>query len=1196
LKLLKLAGAALLGLIIALACCGYAAAQQTIWPSTTVPASIDNGASGPLELGVSFKSDVSGTITGIRFYKSAANTGTHVGHLWSSTGALLATVTFTGETASGWQQASFSTPVAITANTVYVASYNMTVGHFSADWNYFATAGFNNVPLHALQTPNGVFGTLGAYPTNTHQAANYWVDVVFKSTSTVSATAAYGFNEGSGTTTADASGSGNTGTLSGAAWTTAGHNGDALTFNGTTADVEAANSNSLNPGTAATFSAWVKVAGADSNISSVINKWSQTADDEYLFGLDSGNHLTFAWQTTGGNVWGQPSYNLVSGTAQVPLNTWTYVTVVRNGPAISFFINGNLDATFGAAADANPFRSGINTLRIGGQNRGGVARVLNGTIDELRLYNQALTQSQIQSEMNTPIGAAAAVRPSIATQPQSQSVTAGQTAMFSVTATGTAPLTYQWQKNGVAISGATSISYTTPATTTSDNGTQFTVAVSNSQGSVTSNAATLSVGTTTLVAPAITTQPSSKSILVGQTASFQVGASGTGPLSYQWRKNGTAISGATAASYTTPATTTTDNGAQFTAVVSNTAGNVTSSAATLTVNAATASLTVSPTSLSFGNIDTNGSSTLGVTLKNSGSANVSISSVGATGAGFSTSNVSSGTVLAPGQSAALNVTFAPTSTGSVTGGVTVASNATNSPATISMTGTGVQSNFSTWVAPSLTRVGKTDAPGTVSSIALFGARGETVDTQVVVQGPAGGLTNVNVSATALTGPNGVTIATSNVTLYREYYITVTGTASYGGGSNPPLGSGTYAEPLIPFNDPETGAALCGSSATLKACNASVSSGQNQPYWIDISIPHGVANSPAGTYTGSVTVSSSQGTSTIPVSLTVWNFELPMQPSELSLWTLFPAASGNTTTTVARALMRNKVMGWYDPAGNASSDVTNMGLNRSGLDSYYYIGIQCNGSSSSIPTTSQINTAAANFPAGLGLDFYLSDELNGCTGDYNAIKTMGANAHAANRSVKTMVTLNATDPNLYGAVDHWVLLDSLQQWPTLPFTAGGDLWSYTSCNAGYGNAPEWMVDYPPINERIQAGFLNFTQGATGLLYYRADGWTAGNAIGSWNNVDTTACGGGLGRPGDGIFLYPPAPIGSTESAPGIRLKAIRDGIQDYEYAQILKNLGQLSVVDSTVLPIAGSWSNWSHDPNLLQNVRTQLGQLLHQLAP
>jgi hypothetical protein len=772
--------------------------------------------------------------------------------------------------------------------------------------------------------------------------------------------------------------------------------------------------------------------------------------------------------------------------------------------------------------------------------------------------------------------------PSITTQPTSATVTAGQTATFSVTATGTAPLSYQWQKNGAAISGATSASYVTPATTSADNAAQFTVVVSNTTGSVTSSAATLTVSATA-TAPSITTQPAGATVTAGQTASFSVTATGTAPLSYQWKKNGTAISGATSASYVTPATTSSDNGAQFTVVVSNATGSVTSSAATLTITSATAgpSITAQPTSQT---VTTGQTASFSVTATGTAPLDYQWQKNGGAISGATSSSYTTPATTSSDNAAQFAVVVSNTA-GSVT------SNA----ATLTVNAT-TPASFSTWVAPSLDRVGKTDAPGTVSSIALFGARGETVDTQVVVQGPAGGLTNVNVSATALTGPNGVTIATSNVTLYREYYITVTGTASYGGGSNPPLGSGTYAEPLIPFNDPETGAALCGSSATLKACNASVSSGQNQPYWIDISIPHGVANSPAGTYTGSVTVSSSQGTSTIPVSLTVWNFELPMQPSELSLWTLFPAASGNTTTTVARALMRNKVMGWYDPAGNASSDVTNMGLNRSGLDSYYYIGIQCNGSSSSIPTTSQINTAAANFPAGLGLDFYLSDELNGCTGDYNAIKTMGANAHAANRSVKTMVTLNATDPNLYGAVDHWVLLDSLQQWPTLPFTAGGDLWSYTSCNAGYGNAPEWMVDYPPINERIQAGFLNFTQGATGLLYYRADGWTAGNAIGSWNNVDTTACGGGLGRPGDGIFLYPPAPIGSTESAPGIRLKAIRDGIQDYEYAQILKNLGQLSVVDSTVLPIAGSWSNWSHDPNLLQNVRTQLGQLLHQLAP
>ncbi len=510
--------------------------------------------------------------------------------------------------------------------------------------------------------------------------------------------------------------------------------------------------------------------------------------------------------------------------------------------------------------------------------------------------------------------------------------------------------------------------------------------------------------------------------------------------------------------------------------------------------------------------------------------------------------------------------------------------------------------FPVWVSPGLIRVGQTDIPGTTSAIVLSGARGETVDTQVIVQAPANGLTNVNVSASALAGPSGATIPASSITLYREHYITVMGTASYGGGSNTPLGSGTYPEPLIPFNDPETGSSLCGSSAVLKACKATINAGQNQPYWIDIYVPHGATNSPPGNYTGTIFVTADQGTVSIPVTLTVWNFELPAQPSEFSLWTLWPPATGNTITTLAQALMRNKTMSCCDLVANVSSDITNIGLNRFGLNLFYLIGIMCDGSYNNLPSTSQINAAAANFPAGLPLDFYVADELNGCPSAYTPLKTMGTNAHAVNRSVMTVMTANAPDPNLFNegdgrsAIDHWVLLDSVQQWPALPFTGGGDLWSYTSCNTGFGNTPEWMVDYPPINERIQAGFLNWTQGATGILYYRSDGWTAGNAIGSWNNVDTTACGGGFGRPGDGIFLYPPGPIASTESAPGIRLKAIRDGIQDYEYAQILKNLAQVPFVNSVLQPIAASWSNWSHDPNALEAARLQLGQLLHQLAP
>jgi hypothetical protein len=180
-------------------------------------------------------------------------------------------------------------------------------------------------------------------------------------------------------------------------------------------------------------------------------------------------------------------------------------------------------------------------------------------------------------------------------------VTAGQTASFSVAAAGTAPLSYQWKKNSVAISGATSSSYTTPATASSDNGGQFTVTVSNTVGTVTSSAATLTV-TAAAVAPSITTQPANQSVTAGQTASFSVAAAGTAPLSYQWKKNSVAISGATSSSYTTPATASSDNGMQFTVTVSNTVGTVTSSAATLTVNPAVATLQITTAQLSDGTV------------------------------------------------------------------------------------------------------------------------------------------------------------------------------------------------------------------------------------------------------------------------------------------------------------------------------------------------------------------------------------------------------------------------------------------------------------------------------------------------------------------------------------------------------------------------------------------------------------------
>jgi hypothetical protein len=156
----------------------------TIWSASTTPATVDSADSNAGEFGVRFTADYDGYITGIRFYKASTNNGTHIGHLWTNTGALLAFATFTSESSSGWQQVNFSNPVPVTANTVYVASYFTSSGHYSGDTGYFNNS-YDDAPLHALQNgasgTNGVFsyGSGGQFPTSTFGSSNYWVDVVY---------------------------------------------------------------------------------------------------------------------------------------------------------------------------------------------------------------------------------------------------------------------------------------------------------------------------------------------------------------------------------------------------------------------------------------------------------------------------------------------------------------------------------------------------------------------------------------------------------------------------------------------------------------------------------------------------------------------------------------------------------------------------------------------------------------------------------------------------------------------------------------------------------------------------------------------------------------------------------------------------------------------------------------------------------
>jgi uncharacterized repeat protein (TIGR01451 family) len=157
----------------------------SVWNSPPTPTFIDSGDSNATNLGVKFRADFNGYITGLRFYKASANTGTHIGNIWTSTGTLLGSVAFTNETSSGWQQMNFTNPIAVNANTTYIASYFAPNGHYSQDEAFFATSGVDNPPLHLLAAgvdgPNGMYAyaSSNTFPTSTYNSEYYWIDLIY---------------------------------------------------------------------------------------------------------------------------------------------------------------------------------------------------------------------------------------------------------------------------------------------------------------------------------------------------------------------------------------------------------------------------------------------------------------------------------------------------------------------------------------------------------------------------------------------------------------------------------------------------------------------------------------------------------------------------------------------------------------------------------------------------------------------------------------------------------------------------------------------------------------------------------------------------------------------------------------------------------------------------------------------------------
>jgi hypothetical protein len=319
----------------------------SLFSNTDTPATVTANDPNAVELGVKFTASQSGNVTGIRFYKGPQNTGTHIGRLWTAGGTQLASAPFTSETASGWQQVSFSAPVAITAGQTYIASYTAPNGNYSATGGYFSTARTNGpltAPASGTSGGNGVYayGGAGVFPNQSFNATNYWVDTTFvPGGTTTPPPPAAGVNvvQSGGSTAVTEGGAGDSLTVALASQPTA---NVTVTVSGN-ADLRVASGGTPAASTALTFTAANWATPQTVSVSAV--------DDTTVEGPETSS-LTFAVSST------DPAYNGRSVPAVSVAVTDNDSAPPPTGTAVSLFSNTDTPATV-TANDPNAVELGV---------------------------------------------------------------------------------------------------------------------------------------------------------------------------------------------------------------------------------------------------------------------------------------------------------------------------------------------------------------------------------------------------------------------------------------------------------------------------------------------------------------------------------------------------------------------------------------------------------------------------------------------------------------------------------------------------------------------------------------------------------------------------------------------------------------------------------------------------------------------
>lgn len=489
--------------------------------------------------------------------------------------------------------------------------------------------------------------------------------------------------------------------------------------------------------------------------------------------------------------------------------------------------------------------------------------------------------------------------------------------------------------------------------------------------------------------------------------------------------------------------------------------------------------------------------------------------------------------------------------------------------------------FSVWVVSSLERVGRNDAAGSVRSASLSAARGEYESFQVALRPTSRGAQPLSLEIADFQSRDGSRISRANVTIYSERYIHVPRSSPNWKGANRPLGPGWYPDGLVP----------------LSARPPRVDAGGNNVFWVDVFVPRSAAS---GKYTSALKIKYGGVTASISVQLEVWAFELPVKPS---LYSAF-GYTGPQRRDIAETLLEHKLMpqSISDCRGDERPCPLNVRTERELMSRFGLAAINAGFWSGASygecrmqppPSLSAVRAATRAHADGLLLYNFTADEVHECPELVPQLKAWGRRLHAA--GIKNLLTI-PPHPDLFDggdgvpAVDIWamtpVMFEKHADLIAKARASGAMIWSY---NASVQDAysPKWQMDFLPINYRIQPGFLSQSLNLSGILYWRINGW-AGNP---WTEaLDNT---GRFAReasyPGEGFLVYPAEHFGGEGVFPSMRLKQLRDGVEDFEYVQILRSMGRADWALDAVRKVASDWSHWSQDAGALLGVRETLGR-------